>query len=272
MASPLQLPGTWDAVAAGYAESVGLLSSGLARAALDLAPPTATDRVLDVACGPGAVAFAAASTCARVVAIDFSPGMIAELAGRAAREGVKNVEGVVMDARTLLFDDASFDRAYCVCGFMFFPDRARVFAELHRVLRPGGTLVMATWAPIAKRPAMKIGFDALAVALPEFPPPAKGDLQLPEECITEMTAGGFSDVRAVSHTASSRAESPEKYLEVMERSGAPFAAIRAKIGPDAWAAAQMRMLEEVKKSIPEGGCELAAEAILTVGTRAPDAA
>jgi hypothetical protein len=62
-------------------------------------------------------------------------------------------------------------------------------------------------------------------------------------------------------------DSPEHYLRAMERSGAPFVALRKKLGPDAWSEAYARLLEAVRKRVPEGGADLAAEAILTRGTR-----
>jgi ubiquinone/menaquinone biosynthesis C-methylase UbiE len=95
-------------------------------------------RVLDVAAGPGTLTFLAAPRVARVSAIDFSPTMIEELRARAGREGVGNVDAQVMDAQALTFADSTFDAAFCLFAFMFFPDRARAFREMLRVLRPGG--------------------------------------------------------------------------------------------------------------------------------------
>ncbi|HEU5056061.1 MAG TPA: class I SAM-dependent methyltransferase [Kofleriaceae bacterium] len=264
---PLQLPATWDAVAAGYAEEVprwfGAFALEAERAA-DLRP---ADRVLDVAAGPGTLAFQVAPRVARVTATDFSPSMIEELRARAAREGVANVEGQVMDAQALGFPDGSFDAAFCMFAFMFFPDRARAFRELHRVLAPGGRAVVGTWAPIERRPLMKVGFDAIAEVFPDLPRPQKGDLQQPEECVAEMTAAGFREVSARAFGASVWVESAERYLDVMERSGAPLAILRKKLPPAAWAEAHGRLVDVVRRSVPSGGVELAAEAIITRGDR-----
>jgi len=266
--SPMQLPETWDAVAPGYADEARKHAEHYAREALRRAPVEAGGHVLDVAAGPGTLTFLAAPLAARVVAVDFSPGMIDELMARARAMSVANVEGKVMDVRELAFEDESFDAAYCMFGFMFFPDRARVFTELRRVLRPGGSLLVGTWAPIARRPLMKLGFDALAEALPSAPAPQKGDLQSPEECVTEMSAGGFVDVASEPFTASWRVESAEQYLGFMERSGAPFAMMRKKLGPEAWAEVQRKLLEALRARLPAGGADFAAEALLTRGTRA----
>jgi hypothetical protein len=94
----------------------------------------------------------------------------------------------------------------------------------------------------------------------------KGDLQEPEACIAEMTAAGFRDVITHASTASARVDSAEHYLQIMERSGAGFTAVRKRFG-DGWPAAQARLLDAVRRRIPEGGGELSAEAILSVGSR-----
>jgi ubiquinone/menaquinone biosynthesis C-methylase UbiE len=265
--SPHQVPTTWDTVAPTYAEEISQWNDYAAEA-LRILPVAGLGRVLDVACGPGTLAFEAArSGASRVDAVDFSPGMIAEVRARASREGVKNVESAVMDAQSLDFPDATFDAAFNLFSFFFFPDRARAFRELSRVLRPGGRALIATWAPIERRPVMKLAFEAFAEALPQFQRPSKGDLQDPDECVREMTAGGFRDVTARMFTASVRVESAAKYLDMIERSAAPIAMMRKKLGEDAWTAMRGRVLEALDKKI-SGPTDLSAEAILTSGTRA----
>lgn len=265
----MQQPATWDSVAVGYAEELGR-KTRFAEEALRLAAVGAGERVLDVGTGPGVLAFAAArqvGQAGRVDAVDFSPGMIEQVQARAEREGAGNVHAAVMDGQALSFPDHSFDAAFSLFVFMFFPDRARAFRELHRVLEPGGRAVIATWAPIDRRPWMQIGFDALAEALPEMPRVQKGDLQLPDECIAEMSAAGFHDVQVTKVTDTVHTESPEHYVEAMLRTGAPFRALEQRLGPEAWSAARARLLEAVRKRIPAGGTDLSAEALLTSGRR-----
>jgi SAM-dependent methyltransferase len=257
----------WDAVANSYAKDVAPFFARYAEEGLRIVHPDASANVLDVACGPGTLTFLAAPRVKRVSAVDFSPKMIGEVRARAAEDRLTNIDAEEMDAQSLRFADATFDAAFCIFAFMFFPDRGRAFGEMRRVLRDGGKALVATWAPIDRRPFIKLGFEAMAEALPQLPPMPKGDLQLPEECIAEMTAAGFRDVATSAFTASARVDSAERYLQIMERSGAGFAALRKKIGEERWPDVQARLLEAVQKRIPAGGVELAAEAILSVGSR-----
>ena len=206
---PVQLPATWNARAAGYAEYMVTHAAMYAERALEIVSLRPTDSVLDVAAGPGSLVFVAAPRVARVVAIDFADGMVEQIRTRAKHDGVSNVEAMIIDAQSLDFPEGSFDAAFCMFGFMFFPDRARAFRELCRVLRPGGRALVATWAPLERRPLMKVGFESLAEALPGLPPMTKGDLQQCDECVQEMSGGGFRDVTAQVFTASMHVDSAE---------------------------------------------------------------
>ncbi|HYV14467.1 MAG TPA: class I SAM-dependent methyltransferase [Conexibacter sp.] len=76
------------------------------------------------------------------VCTDISDGMLATLRGNAERLGLA-VETVATDAETLPFEDASFDLVLGHAILHHIPDLDRAFAEFHRVLRPGGTVVFA---------------------------------------------------------------------------------------------------------------------------------
>jgi ubiquinone/menaquinone biosynthesis C-methylase UbiE len=108
------------------------------------------DRVLDVGCGPGYFARMLASAtgpAGRVVGIDAAPEMI-EYAKRKARR-LANCTFQTGAAESMTFDDASFDTVVSSLMMHHLPEeqRARAVREMVRVLRPGGTLVLADYEP-----------------------------------------------------------------------------------------------------------------------------
>jgi ubiquinone/menaquinone biosynthesis C-methylase UbiE len=263
----MQVPANWSAIAKGYAEVLREHGERFAQEALRLVPPKPSDHVLDLAAGPGMLAFLAARAAQRVTAVDFAPGMVDQIRARAERECVSNVTAEVMDAQSLGFPDETFDALYCLFAFFFVPDRARAFRELVRVLRPGGRALVATWAPIDRRPLMKVAFDAFEEALPHLPRPEKGDLQTPEECMREMSEAGFRDVVVHRFTAGARVDSADQYFDIIERGGPMLMLIKGKLGDEAYGAVREKLLAALRKRIPEGGCELGAEALMSIGTR-----
>jgi SAM-dependent methyltransferase len=102
------------------------------------------ERVLDVGCGAGQLALPAARDGAQVTAVDIATTQIEQARARAAKEGlsVRFEEG---DAEALAFEDASFDVVFSFIGAMFAPRPELVAAELVRVCRPGGRIVMGNW-------------------------------------------------------------------------------------------------------------------------------
>jgi hypothetical protein len=129
-----------DAVALLLGESYhpgGLdLTRRLARA-LRLRPG---ERVLDVACGPGATAcLLAGEFGVHVDGIDLGEASLERARAAGAARGLDGqVRFHLGDAERLPFDDAIFDVVVCECAFCTFPDKATAATEFARVLRPGG--------------------------------------------------------------------------------------------------------------------------------------
>lgn len=119
---------------------------------LRLAGVSDGQHVLDVACGTGVVARAAQNLVGpsgRVSGIDLNPAMI-----DVARECAPDVDWRVGDAADLPYDE-SFDAVLCQSALFFFPDPARACREMARVLRPGGTLALQTYAELEDQPGYR---------------------------------------------------------------------------------------------------------------------
>lgn len=104
------------------------------------------ERVLDLGSGAGTDTLVAALMVGpegRVTGLDMTPEMVAKAARAAAELGVENVELVVGEAEALPFPDASFDVVISNGVIDLVPDKDAVFAELHRVLAPGGRIQVA---------------------------------------------------------------------------------------------------------------------------------
>ena len=125
---------------------------------VELARPTAADSVLDVACGPGLVACEFAPHSGRVTGIDITPAMIAE-AGRRGRElQLDNLTWTVGDALQLPFGDDSFSLVVTRYSLHHFLEPGRVLAEMVRVCRPGGRVLVAD---VAMPPSKVAAYDRM---------------------------------------------------------------------------------------------------------------
>ena len=127
---------------AAVASRIVLMAERLA----DAADLRAGERVLDVACGSGNAALAAARCGCEVTGIDYVPELLDRGRERAAADGL-SVDFAEGDAEALQFPDGAFDAVLSCVGVMFTPDQERAAAELVRVCRPGGTIALANWTP-----------------------------------------------------------------------------------------------------------------------------
>lgn len=103
-------------------------------------------KVLDVACGNGNAALAAAHRFCSVIGLDYVPALLEKARGRAAAEGLP-IEFVEGDAEALPFPADTFDFVLSTFGVMFAPDQERSARELLRVVKRGGKVALASWTP-----------------------------------------------------------------------------------------------------------------------------
>lgn len=103
-------------------------------------------KVLDVACGAGQTALPMARNGSKVTGVDIASNLIIAARKRAQAEclPVQFDEG---DAEQLPYEDASFDVVFSLIGAMFAPQPNKVAAEMARVCRPGGRIIMGNWTP-----------------------------------------------------------------------------------------------------------------------------
>jgi SAM-dependent methyltransferase len=270
-ASPLSTPRPWDLVADGYVGENLAQFERYAADALELArfAEVANARVVDVAAGPGTLALLAAPTAAHVDAIDFAPAMIAHLERRAALAGLTNVDARVGDGQALPYADASADLAFSLFGLMFFPDRARGFAELRRVLVPGGRAVVSSWKPMDDAPVVAALFAAIAAESPSpgMPQPAqKGPLTDPADFSAEMGAAGFRDVQVVERVHAIEWPDFEECWRSVSRGFAPLVLLKARMGEAAFAPVADRIRARLARAIGPGAGRSEMPAWLAVGT------
>lgn len=126
--------------------------------------------MLDIACGTGKLALQAARAGAIVTGVDIASNMVADAIARATAEDLpaRFDEG---DAEELPYEDASFDLVVSLIGAMFAPRPQRVAAEMVRVCRPGGRIVMGNWTPQGVMGQMFKIHARYAPPPPGIPPP-----------------------------------------------------------------------------------------------------
>jgi ubiquinone/menaquinone biosynthesis C-methylase UbiE len=140
-----------------------------------LAGVTADDTVLDLGCGPGIVACAFAQVARHVTGLDLAPAMLDRAKARQAERSLVNMTWTCGDVSSLPFADNSFSIVVTRYTFHHFLSPAAVLAEMVRVCRPGGRVVVADVTPEAEKLSAYDHFETLrdpshtrALSLAEF--------------------------------------------------------------------------------------------------------
>jgi ubiquinone/menaquinone biosynthesis C-methylase UbiE len=209
-------------------------------------------RVLDAACGTGAVALRAARAGASVVGVDISADQLEKARQAAAAEGlaIQFDEG---DCQELPYGDADFDAVASSFGAIFAADHTRTAAELARVCRAGGRLVMTAWAKDAWS-------EVHTKAGRTFSHEADAREWSEEERIRELLGDAF-DIELQTGSWRVEADSPAALWELLSNSMPPLRAWLAEQSDEKRARAEQVYLE----FLAPGALER--EYVLILGTR-----
>jgi ubiquinone/menaquinone biosynthesis C-methylase UbiE len=126
-----------------FSSSAAIGDAALTQRFVDALGEAARGSVLDVACGPGILSAAIAKTARDVVAFDLTPQMLEKAAQRCGAARLGNVSFREGTANELPFADAAFDAVVTRLSVHHFDRPNRVMSEIFRVLRPGGSFVIA---------------------------------------------------------------------------------------------------------------------------------
>lgn len=232
--SPDQVSEKWGDIAATYGAAFEKLTSQFADVVIARLQPKTGDRVLDVAAGTGAFSIAAAKLGADVLATDFAVGMVNHIQGRIDNELIHNIEARVMDGQALDVEDASVDISVSIVGLIFFPDIAKGFAELNRVLKPGGRCAVVCWDSPENFDLMRLLKQSIKTAVPDFDMPTQtpvwarlvGEQQLSEK----FQQAGFNRIETSTIDGRLRLDSVPDFWSAFVASSPPMQTLFSALG------------------------------------------
>jgi len=194
----------WERAARGWGEHRAAFQAGARPVSgwlVDAIEPQSGHRVLELAAGPGDTGLLAAELIApggTLISTDAAEPMVELARARAAQLGIENAEFRTMDAEWLDLPTASVDGVIGRWIYMLLADPATALREARRVLRPGGRLALAAWAPPADNPWASVAQEELAatgvLAAPDPEEPGMFAFRDPVTIERLLQDAGFTDV------------------------------------------------------------------------------
>ncbi len=260
----------WTTVAPNWdrlRHDVEAMKPDLTARLIDGVRPLAGQRVLELGAGSGELAVrlaAAAGPDGSVLASDIAAGMVDVLRKHLAQ--LPTVQVSRLDAAAIALPDDSVDVVVFRMGLMLVPQPEVALAEIHRVLRPGGRLGLATWGTAQANPWMTtVGMAAMMHGLVQGGPPvgpgSPFSLADHDHLEAMVRSAGFAEV-SVEGVESSTLLEPQRHLDVVGALAPPLAAALAAATPEQRAAVAGTVGELTAQYREEGGVRLPSSAVL----------
>lgn len=195
--------------------------------------------VMDIGCGIGGIEVLLAGKygAARVTGIDIEEPLIRRSRDRAARAGLADrVEFQLVEPGPFPFAEASFDAVFSKDSMIHIPDKPALFAEVFRVLRPGGLFLASDWMQNAAGPSspeMKTFVETSGLSF------AMG---ITDELPAMLEAAGFRDIRTVDRNGWYREAVPEELRRMRGELRQPLLKIIGREKADRWIAMREAMI------------------------------
>jgi SAM-dependent methyltransferase len=197
----------------GHYEHLAAAVGPAAETVVDHLGPRPDEIVLDLGCGTGNATMIAAGRGANVIAVDPSPRLLEIARGTAAAAGLK-AEFVIGSAASVPVPADSADAIISVFGVIFAPDAASAAAEMARVLRPGGRIVLSAWLREgALADSARLCGDLVAGVRDEVPSSVPFAWHDPEALRELLAPHGFS-IATHDHALAFTGASPEEYADL----------------------------------------------------------
>lgn len=234
-----------------YDQLMGRWSRRLAPLLIGFGGVAEGERVLDVGCGTGSLAFAVPSH-AQVAAVTGIDPVESFIAAARARNPDRRFSFDVGDALALPYGDASFDRAYSSLVLHFIPDTARAVAEMRRVVRPGGTVVAAVWDNYGGQQFTRILWDIAGVLDPTLERPYFRPMNGPGELGEAWRQAGLVEVEETSLAIRMEFESFDDYWAPFAAGEGPHGKYVAGLAPSARGMLKQHVRRAYVANRPEG--------------------
>jgi SAM-dependent methyltransferase len=265
----------WSAVASAWDCNIDYIehhSVAATDALIDGVAVRKADRVLELAAGPGGLGAGWAELVGptgTVVLSDIAPGMVDVARRRNAH--LPNVEVAVLDASAIDRPDRSFDVVVCRMGLMFTPEPAVAFAEIARVLAPGGRFGALTWAAVEHNPWMTcVGMAAMINGLVSGGPPVGpgGIFSLGDPTVVEALAksAGFVDVAVAELPTTFDAPTIDAHVDRVSSLAGPLAAAFDAASPEQLAAVRRTAAQLAAGYTTSDGVSLPGRALLVTAS------
>ena len=227
--------------------------------------PLSGQRVLDLACGTGAVAELVARRGVEVVGIDLAPALIDQARARAAERELE-IDYRVGDVEALELEDASFDLVASTCGVMFAPDHEAVARELARVTKPEGRIGLACWSPDSGVAGL---FEVMRPFLPPMPDGVGDQFDWGrEDYVRGLLADDFV-LELETHDSPLEMDSGEAVWDLWSRDFGPTRMLAESLEGERRDEFHRNFVELHERSRTNGGIHFSRTYLLTLGTRRP---
>lgn len=256
---------TFNSVSNGYDNSALRFFSNSAAHMATLLNLKGNERLLDVACGTGNAALTIAPLLpnGKIVAVDFSSGMLEQARSKAEALGVRNIEFLERDMQDLRFPAKTFDIAVCAFGIFFVEDMDVQLSHIVQTVKPGGRVLITNFEETYFYPLKELFFTRLESYGVQKPPQTWKRIAHEQGCRELFEKAGLRDIRVERKNMGYFLTGPEQWWDIVWNAG--FRRMVSRLSPEDQARFKQEHLKEIEALKTKDGIRLDVPVLFTTG-------